>query len=193
MSLCRYTPTKPSITTSYPTTSGKPNGQASTASLIPKYPPYGTPSHASSSLPSFGPSSSRQCNGDLVRTQLPLCSHKALIALGFKASPFFRIDQPVSQVVEGPGHPAVHLSCLRLTPSSESTGNHDRRQATISFTLTTDQQAKLMSERCRSIYPMCFYLLTCKFSARNISCVCIARRPPTIHRADFERPQTSVQ
>jgi hypothetical protein len=70
------------------------------------------------------------------------------IALAFKPSPFHRVDQHVSQVVEGPGQISRVCAHRDIDCISESTSSSDRRQATLLFTLTEEQQAKLKSSKC---------------------------------------------
>ncbi|EPQ60617.1 hypothetical protein GLOTRDRAFT_68408 [Gloeophyllum trabeum ATCC 11539] len=83
-----------------------------TSSGLPRYDPYAPPRRP---LPSSVATSS--------------AATPAKSTIRFKHSPFFRIDEPVSSVVECP----------------ESAGSMDRRQGNLSFSLTLDQIRKLQS------------------------------------------------
>jgi E3 SUMO-protein ligase PIAS1 len=74
-------------------------------------------------------------------TNSPYC-----IAIRFKPSPFFHIDQPVSSIAECPG---ISSFLTNLAPPNtlpaESSSSGDRRQQVLLFTLNADQIAKLKS------------------------------------------------
>ncbi|KZT37429.1 hypothetical protein SISSUDRAFT_1048528 [Sistotremastrum suecicum HHB10207 ss-3] len=89
------------------------NSGEGSSSGLPRYDPYAPPKP----MPSNGPPSA-----------LP-----KLPSIRFKPSPFIRIEQSVSTVVECP----------------ESTGTMDRRSQTLSFTLTPEQATKLESNPSR--------------------------------------------
>ncbi|TFK57063.1 hypothetical protein OE88DRAFT_1744009 [Heliocybe sulcata] len=94
---------------------------ATSSSTIGRYDPYAPPRRSIPASPATSSSSA----------SVKSCRIPSYIRLSirFKHSPFFRVDQAVSTVVECP----------------ESAGSMDRRQGNLSFTLTTDQIAKLNS------------------------------------------------
>jgi E3 SUMO-protein ligase PIAS1 len=64
----------------------------------------------------------------------------------FKPSPFFRVDQAVSGIVECPGkHPAPSTPLIPFDDFLESTSSTDRKQQTLTFTLTSEQLTKVNS------------------------------------------------
>ncbi|KZT30596.1 hypothetical protein NEOLEDRAFT_1126188 [Neolentinus lepideus HHB14362 ss-1] len=85
---------------------------AASSSIIGRYDPYAPPRR---SLPTSPAASSS--------------SASAKSSIRFKHSPFFRVDQAVSSIVECP----------------ESAGSMDRRQGNLTFTLNADQVSKLHS------------------------------------------------
>ncbi|KDQ63528.1 hypothetical protein JAAARDRAFT_29547 [Jaapia argillacea MUCL 33604] len=83
----------------------------------------------------------------------------------FKPSPFFRIDQAVSPIIECP----------------ESTGSMDRRQGSLAFSLNADQVAKLTSPG--SKYQLRLYCTSSQFHSqsafRPMTGLCPIEFPPT--------------
>jgi len=64
----------------------------------------------------------------------------------FKPSPFFRVDQAVSGIVECPGkHSAPSISLIPFHDFLESTSSTDRKQQTLTFTLNSEQLMKINS------------------------------------------------
>lgn len=75
-------------------------------------------------------------------------AHVSIIGIRFKLSPFFRVEKAVSTVMECPGESlSHHFEVFLLNGLVESTGSMDRRQQSVSFTLTSDVVAKLQSTR----------------------------------------------
>lgn len=67
-----------------------------------------------------------------------------LPGIRFKESPYFRIDQPVSNVVECPGETVALCEYTIINiPFAESSSPTDRRQQVLAFTLNPEQIAKL--------------------------------------------------
>ncbi|KXN90079.1 E3 SUMO-protein ligase pli1 [Leucoagaricus sp. SymC.cos] len=133
----------------------KPNFHSSTSgtSALPRYDPYAPPRRP---IVPPAPSSSSS-----VYQKPP--------AIRFKESPFFRIDQVISNIVECP----------------ESASSTDRRQQQVSFTLSADQIDKLRVPRtkyqlrlfCTSSF---FYSGHSSFRSASTSSVpCLVEFPPT--------------
>lgn len=69
------------------------------------------------------------------------------LAIRFKPSPFFRIDQPVSGIAECPGLVNRHRALYSIDNFIESTSSTDRKQQSLTFTLNSDQTLRLASTR----------------------------------------------
>ncbi|KAJ3563440.1 hypothetical protein NP233_g8938 [Leucocoprinus birnbaumii] len=133
----------------------KPNYQASTSgtSALPRYDPYAPPRR-----PPVPPAAS---------TSSPTVQKPA--AIRFKESPFFRVEQILSSVVECP----------------ESTSSTDRRQQTVTFTLSADQVTKLRAPS--SKYQLRLFCTSSFFysghsafrSTSSASVPCLVEFPPT--------------
>ncbi|TFK77150.1 hypothetical protein BDN72DRAFT_807638 [Pluteus cervinus] len=123
-----------------------------------------SPSHAGpSSLPRYDPYAPPRRPGPLPTPSTP--THKAP-EIRFKESPFYGIEQTVSQVIECP----------------ESTSSSDRRQGVVQFTLTTDHISKLKAPGSRyQLRLFCtssiFYSPSSTFRATNNPC--LIEFPPT--------------
>jgi E3 SUMO-protein ligase PIAS1 len=118
------------------------------SSSIARFDPYAPPRRPvpSTSAASTSPStpSKYYSLGMLSLTRLT-----DIVAIRFKSSPFIRVERAVSAVVECPGMiPPLRMWWHRFDlASSESSSAQDRRQQTVTFTLTSDYVAKLSSSR----------------------------------------------
>jgi E3 SUMO-protein ligase PIAS1 len=78
------------------------------------------------------------------------------LAIRFKESPFFSVEQAVSGVTECPGLFESHICVVFITEIIrllESTSATDRRVATFTFSLTHDQLTKMKTPGCVILVP----------------------------------------
>ncbi|KAJ6621690.1 PINIT domain-containing protein [Mycena sp. CBHHK59/15] len=140
------------------------SGAASTGS-VGRYDPYAPPRKPSVAGPSTTPS--------------------ARAGVRFKESPFFRVQQLVSPIVECPGltPSTAHILGSLINYFSESSSATDRRQQLLSFNLTNDHITKLKSDS--SKYQLRLFCTSSVFysptlnSFRPNSGPCLIEFPPT--------------
>ncbi|PAV21924.1 miz zinc finger [Pyrrhoderma noxium] len=160
----------PSLSTQ-PTTSGQPFSTNSASSqlyslprssvshshsAIPRYDPYAPPRRPNINTPSAA------STPDPPKTNISIS-----VPIKFKSSPFYKVEQAASTVVECP----------------ESTGSHDRHTQSLQFTLTHDQAEKLKQPN--SMYQLRLYCTTSTFYSptpngfRSNTSLCPIEFPPT--------------
>ncbi|EPT03854.1 hypothetical protein FOMPIDRAFT_1046334 [Fomitopsis schrenkii] len=128
----------------------------------PAYPSAG--SSSSGAIPRYDPYAPPR-RPNVPPSTTPAAAAPAPPSIKFKHSPFFRVEKAVSAVMECP----------------ESTSSMDRRQQSVSFTLTSDIVAKLQSTSPK--YQLRLYCTSSQFytpsSFRSSTTLCPIEFPPT--------------
>jgi len=98
-----------------------------------------------------------------------------ITGMRFKPSPFFRVDQAVSGIVECPGkYSAPSIPLTSFDNFLESTSSTDRKQQTLTFTLNSEQLMKVNSTAYVPIGGMCRCIDLNHIPAPNFSFDCTA-------------------